>query len=92
MWQIFRFRKSNSGEIARKRLAMLLISDQAQVSPGLVEMIREDMIGVLSRYAEFDSEQFDLKLTQTKLYGREEQVPALAARIPIRQFTNLRNE
>lgn len=92
MWQMFRFRKSNSGEIARKRLAALLISDQAQVTPGLVEMIREDMIGVLSRYAEFDSEQLEFRLIQTELHGKEEPVPALAARIPIRQFTNLRNE
>ncbi len=92
MWRIFRFHKSNSGEIARKRLSLLLISDQAQVSPGLIEMIREDMIGVLSRYAEFDSRQLDLRLTQTDLYGQNESSPALAARIPIRQFTNLRNE
>jgi len=92
MRQIFRFHKSNSGEIARKRLTMLLISDQAQVTPGLIEMIREDMIGVLSRYAEFDSRQFELRLTRTDLYGQKDSVPALAARIPIRQFTNLRNE
>ncbi len=92
MRQIFRFHKSNSGEIARKRLALLLISDQTQVSPGLIEMIREDMIGVLSRYAEFDTRQLELRLTQSDLRGKREPAPALAARIPIRQFTNLRNE
>ena len=46
--------RSNSGEIARSRLKLLLVSDQAGLSLGLLDQIREDMEDVLSRYAEID--------------------------------------
>lgn len=87
----FLFRKSNSGEIARGRLKLLLVSDQAGCSPGLMEGVREDLIRVLSRYAEFDSAGLDLSLTRMESTASGEDVPALWARVPIRQFTTMRN-
>lgn len=92
MRQIFWFHKSNSGEIARGRLKLLLVSDQACVSPGLIDLIKDDMIGVLSRYAEVDPGGFDIRLTRMESAGTREPVPALSATFPIRQFTNKRNE
>ena len=47
--------KSNSGEIARSRLKLLLVSDQSGVTPGIIGMIRDDLVGVLSRYAQIDA-------------------------------------
>ena len=41
MRQLFRMPKSNSGEIARSRLKLLLVSDKAHVNPGLVSLIRD---------------------------------------------------
>ena len=52
MGWIFFSHKSNSGEIARRRLKQVLVSDQSGCSPGLIEGIREELIGVLSRYME----------------------------------------
>ena len=92
MRQILLFHKSNSGEIARNRLKLLLVSDQAGVSPGLIDLIKDDMIGVLSRYAEIDSGEIDLTFTRMESAGAREPLPALAARIPLRQFTCKRNE
>lgn len=92
MRQFFLFHKSNSGEIARNRLKLLLVSDQAGVSPGLIDLIKDDMIGVLSRYAEIDSGQLDLKVTRMESAGAREPIPALSARVPLRQFTGKRNE
>ncbi|MDD3252288.1 MAG: cell division topological specificity factor MinE [Lachnospiraceae bacterium] len=92
MRQIFCFHKSNSGEIARSRLKLVLVSDQAHVNPGLIDLMKEDMIGVLSRYAEVDSGSLDLRLVRMESAGTRELIPALSATFPIRQFTIKRNE
>ena len=92
MGWIFFSHKSNSGEIARRRLKQVLVSDQSGCSPGLIEGIREELIGVLSRYMELDSVRVDLGLTWMECVGTKTPMAALSARIPIRRFTNMRNE
>ncbi|MCI8661549.1 MAG: cell division topological specificity factor MinE [Lachnospiraceae bacterium] len=92
MRRMFCFHKSNSGEIARSRLKLVLISDQSGCSPGLVESIRDELVRVLSRYMEFDSRKVDICLTQMECAGTRELIPALSAQIPIRQFPKMRNE
>ena len=89
---MFCFHKSNSGEIARSRLKLVLAADQSGCNPGLVESIRDELIRVLSRYMEFDSRKVDLCLTQMECAGTGELIPALSARIPICRFPNMRNE
>ena len=92
MRQIFCSHKSNSGEIARSRLKILLVSDKAHVAPGLINLIKDDMIGVLSRYAEIDSGQLDIRFTRMETAGTREPMPVLSATFPLRQFTVKRNE
>ena len=92
MRQMILFHKSNSGAIARSRLKLLLIADKAYVSPGLLNRIRDDLVVVLSRYAEVDSGQMDLRLTRMEAAGTREGLPFLSATFPIRQFTAKRNE
>lgn len=86
------FHKSNSGEIARSRLKLVLAADQSGCNPGLVESVRDELIQVLSRYMEFDSRKVDICLTQMECAGTGERIPALSARIPIRRFPNTRNK
>ena len=52
----FTLQKKNSGEIARNRLKLLLVSDKANCSSEIIEMIRDDMIRVISKYMEIDSD------------------------------------
>ncbi len=92
MRQIMLFHKSNSGEIARNRLKLLLVSDQSGMTPGLIDLIRDDMIGVLSRYAEVDSGDISLKFTRLESAGTRDLRPALSASIPIRHVNCKRNE
>ena len=44
MRRMFCFHKSNSGEIARSRLKLVLAADQSGCNPGLVESIRDELI------------------------------------------------
>ncbi|MBE7722766.1 MAG: cell division topological specificity factor MinE, partial [Lacrimispora celerecrescens] len=51
------FRKKNSGEIARNRLKLLLVADKADCSPEIMQMIKDDMVRVVSRYMDIDSDR-----------------------------------
>lgn len=82
--------KSNSGEIARSRLKLLLVSDQSGVTPGIIGMIRDDLVGVLSRYAQIDAEAMDLRLVRPD--PERQQIFWITASFPVRQFTIKRNE
>ncbi len=92
MRRIFRFHKSNSGEIARGRLKLLLVSEQAHLSPGMLDVLRDEMAGVLSRYADFDTGQMEFQLVRAECGAAGEVLPVLAARIPLRRFTHTRKD
>ena len=80
------FKRKNSGEIARDRLKLLLVSDRANCSPDIMEMIKNDIIQVISKYMEIDAEGLDIQITQTESEGNNGNVPALYANIPIKDM------
>lgn len=80
------FKKKNSGDIAKDRLKLLLISDRANCSPEVMEMIKNDIIQVISKYMEIDAEGLDIQITQTESEGTNGSVPALYANIPIKDM------
>ena len=92
MRRMFCFHKSNSGEIARSRLKLVLVSEQSGCSPGLIDGIREEMIRILSRHVEIDSKRIDIRLAQMEYAGAKEPIPILSAKVPFRRLTNMRNE
>lgn len=77
------FKKKNSGDIAKDRLKLLLISDRANCSPDVMELIKNDIIQVISKYMEIDAEGLDIQITQTESESNNGSVPALYANIPI---------
>lgn len=82
------FKKKNSSDVAKDRLKLLLISDRANCSPEIMEMIKNDIIQVISKYMEIDPEGLDIQITQTESDGSNGSVPALFANIPIRDLKN----
>lgn len=42
------FKKKNSGDVAKDRLKLLLVSDRANCSPDVMELIKNDIINVIS--------------------------------------------
>ena len=59
------FKKKNSGGVAKDRLKLLLVSDRANCSPDVMEMIKNDIINVISKYMDIDVEGLDIQITQT---------------------------
>ena len=75
--------KEKSGAVAKQRLQMVLVHDRSEVSPGLIEQIKDDIIQVIATRLAIDEEHVRVDLTQS---GRES---CLVAEIPLQ--VNARN-
>ena len=60
------FKKKNSGDVAKDRLKLLLVSDRANCSPDVMELIKNDIINVISKYMIIDTDGLDIQITQTE--------------------------
>ncbi len=79
------FGKSKSSkDVAKERLKLVLIHDRANVSPEFLEMVKGEIIKVITNYMDVDESALDIQLTRTKSEDGERVVPALVANIPIR--------
>jgi cell division topological specificity factor len=73
-----------SKDIASDRLKLILIHDRADFSPDFLEMIKSDILAVISKYADIEAGEVEVRLTTTEEY--EGSSPALIANIPIRKI------
>ena len=80
------FKKKSSGNVAKDRLKLVLVSDRANCSSEMMEMMKRDIIEVISRYMDIDAEALDVKITETESDSNNGMVPALVANIPIRDM------
>lgn len=68
---------SSSKNIAKERLRLVLVHDRSNISPQLLEDLKEDILKVISSYMEIDR-----KGTEVTLNSDEKSV-ALMASIPV---------
>ena len=80
------FKRKSSGDVAKDRLKLLLVSDRANCSPDVMELIKNDIIKVITKYMDIDSEGLDIQITQTESEGGNGSVPVLCANIPVRDM------
>jgi cell division topological specificity factor len=71
-------REPSSKEVAKERLKLVLIHDRTSISPEIMNEIRGEIIGVISKHLEVDMNGIDISLE-----GEENSV-ALIASIPIK--------
>jgi len=77
-----------SKDIAKERLRLILVHDRANVSPQFLEMIKGQLIDMISDYMEIDREGLEVKLTRMQK-DENVSVPALVANIPIKKVKRL---
>lgn len=82
------FSSRTSRQIAKDRLKILLISDRVSCSPETMEMIKNDITKVISKYMKIDSESMDIQIIKTDTKGRTPKNPVLYANIPILDVRN----
>jgi cell division topological specificity factor len=79
------FRRKTSSQVAKDRLKILLISDRVSCSPEMMELIKNDIAQVISKYMKIDSSTMEIQISKTgKLAGNNgKSMPVLYANIPI---------
>ncbi len=71
-------KERRSANAAKERLQLVLIHDRTDLSPGLLENLRDELIAVISRHVDVDPSAVRLEMASE---GREQR---LVADIPLR--------
>jgi len=79
------FGKSNksSRDVARDRLKVVLIHDRANISPEIMNHLRDDIIKVISNYMEINQQDMEISL------ANDEDSVALIANIPVQKMKHV---
>ena len=68
---------NRSKDIAKERLRLVLVHDRVNVSPQFMEVLKDDMIRVISNYMDINERDMEINLTNSKTSV------ALVANIPV---------
>jgi cell division topological specificity factor len=71
-------REPRSAHLAKERLKLVLVHDRTDISPGVLDMLKDDLIMAISRHIEIDPTAVKIEMAQE---GREQR---LIADIPLR--------
>ncbi len=85
-FKLFGRNNTSSKNVAKERLKLVLVHDRTNCSPNFLDMIKDDIIKVISDYVEIDESGLDVKLTRTKKDIDDTMIPALVANIPIKRM------
>ena len=70
-------KKEASSSVAKQRLQMVLVQDRSDVTPGVMELIKDEIIEVLARHLSINPDEVVVNLTQNARESR------LVAEVPI---------
>ncbi|MDD2497421.1 MAG: cell division topological specificity factor MinE [Desulfitobacteriaceae bacterium] len=66
-----------SKDVAKERLRLVLVHDRVNISPQVVEALKEDLISVINKYMEIDQASLEVSLNSS------DGTMALVANIPV---------
>lgn len=72
--------ETSSKDRAVERLRLVLVHDRANVAPGLMEMLKEELIEVISKYMDIDEDAMEVTLSSGELSA------SLIANIPVKRI------
>ena len=75
--------KPKPRDVARDRLKLVLIHDRSNCSPQVLEMLKTDIIKVISNYMDIDESEMDIQIGPGDTEDSSN-VPMLFANIPIK--------
>lgn len=78
-------RQTSSASQAKERLKLVLVHDRTDITPGALEMLKDDLIAAISRHIDIDPEAVRIEMSQE---GREQR---LIADIPLRPARRKKN-
>lgn len=83
-------KKNQSGNVAKDRLKLVLIHDRMNCSTELLEMMRADIIAVISKYVDIDTDDFNIEVSTMECDKGGQKSPVLSANIPIKNLKKVR--
>jgi len=89
MFKVFGKYSGSSKDVAKERLKLILIHDRTNIPPHFLNMIKGDIIKVISDYAEIDEGNIEISLNNGEFGNRDENISSLVASIPIKKVKNL---
>jgi cell division topological specificity factor len=75
--RLFQRREPTSRQVAKDRLQLVLVHDRINISPAMLDKMKDEMIKVISQYVEIDPDGVEVTFSQSKRQSR------LTADIPI---------
>ena len=68
---------SSSAQMAKERLQFVLIHDRTDISPAVLEQLKDEIIAVISKHIDINRDGVEINLTKTQRENR------LVANIPL---------
>ena len=75
--RLFQRHEPTSRQVAKDRLQLVLVHDRINISPAMLDTMKDEMIKVISKYVEIDPDGVEVTFSQSKRQSR------LTADIPV---------
>jgi len=87
------WRRNPSKKVAKDRLKVVLVSDRANSSNQVLEMLKNDIVKALNTYMDIDADNLDIQITQSPVDDSQgEYMPMLNANIPIKSIRKFKEQ
>ncbi len=83
-------KRNKSSSVAKDRLKLVLIHDRMNCSTELLEMMRADIVAVISKYVDIDTDDFNIEISNRQYEEGGKKAPVLSANIPIKNLKKVK--
>ena len=90
LFKAFSSESKTSKNVAKERLKLVLVHDRVDCSPQLLNMIKDDILKVISNYAEIEEDGLEIKMSKTRSENGDRAISALVANIPLKNLKDRR--
>lgn len=86
LFNFFKTSNKKTKDIAKDRLKLVLIHDRGDFSQEKKELIKHELMQVLSKYMEVEEESIEISIVNKKDSSDQEPSPQLTANVPIKKI------
>jgi cell division topological specificity factor len=76
--RLIKSKSQSSRQVAKERLQLVLVHDRTQISPQLLQVLKDEIIAVISKHVAIERDGVDITFTQSRRESR------LQADIPLK--------